>query len=157
MIGLLGVVVVAAVLLGSVRSTMVSTESPAVVTSGSATAIPFDPESPRVRGGSQSSGWALFGLQFGGSTTLSIDFPVSRSCFDNVAVGEDWPTDDTACEPDPQIDGTVTQRDDTPSLGPRLVVETPVSKGCYTVAAGGVAWPTGLPECAAEESGAASR
>lgn len=153
-LAVLGALLIGAVVVGSVRPTMVETgavPTPAVG-SGTPEAALFDPAEARVRGGSQSSGWSLFGLTFGGSTTIRVELPVSRDCFAAVAVGDDWPLSDPACGTDLPGVGTVTAREDQESLGPRVVVELDVSKECYTVAAGGSRWPTGLPQCADEET-----
>lgn len=158
MVGIVAVLAIGVLALGGVRSTSVSTDSGPALTTASGTQPPVDgskPDGPRIRGGSQSSGWSVLGFNFGGSTTLSIDIPVSADCFGTLEVDTDWPPTTPACDPALPIDGTITSLDPGALPGPRVIVEISASKDCYTVAAGGAPWPTGLPQCASEEAGAA--
>jgi hypothetical protein len=150
-LGLFAIVIVGALALIGLGAAGVTTR--VGESSGTPVQLPddFDPADPRVNGGSQSSGWSFFGLHLGGSTTIRINFPVSRDCFEAVGPGDDWPSSDPSCDSDLPVEGTITQLEDNPQLGPRLVVEMDVSEDCYRVAAGGLPWPTGLPECAEEE------
>ena len=149
----LGALLVAIVAAMAVRPSMVETGAPADAISGTGTptAPPFDPGDPYVRGGSQSSGWSLFGLNFGGSTTLRIDLPITSTCFDTLTEGGPWPAADPACATDLPGEGTITRLEERDSIGPRVIVELDVSKQCYIAVAGGSRWPTALPECAPEE------
>lgn len=155
-VAIIGVLLIGVLALGGVRSSTVSVESGPALTTAPGTSNPVDPgkpDGPRIRGGSQSSGWSVLGLNFGGSTTLSIEVPVSRNCFDAISVGAAWPPEAAACDPALAIEGTVA-RLEAAARGPSVVVEMPASKDCYAVASGGSPWPTGLPQCSAEEAGA---
>ena len=152
------VLIVAFLALGGVRSSTVSIDSGPALIAAPGTSNPVDPtrpEGPRVRGGSQSSGWSVLGFSVGGSTSLSIEVPVSPACYDAVSVDTAWPPGIAACDPALPIDGTIVRRDTT-SRGPTVVVEIPASNDCYAVAAAGAPWPTGLPQCASEEAARAS-
>lgn len=142
---MLGVIAIA-----GVRPTMVETRS--APPPGSASSSMPGPDQARVRGGNESSGIALLGLRFGGSTTLRIEFPVDRDCYDAVAIGDQWPVAHLACETDLAVDGEITQRSDEGLRGPLLVVEMDVSKECFSVAGLGGPWPTGFAECSLEEA-----
>jgi hypothetical protein len=146
----LAIAVLVVLAAGFSRPTMVEIES-----STGDTAVPVPaPGEARVRGAGQESGVSLFGLTLGGSTTLNIEIPVSRDCFDTTADGDTWPSEVPDCASDLPVEGAVTRHIDEGSSGPALVVKMKVSKDCYSVAADGARWPTGLSECATEEAAA---
>lgn len=150
LIGIAAIVVLGVIALASVRPTMVETRSAPPL--DNATPSMPGPGEARVRGGNQSSGISVFDFRFGGSTTLRIEFPVDRDCYDAVAIGDPWPVADQPCETDLAVAGEITQRSDASSRGPLLVVEMDVSKECFSVAPPGSPWPTGLAECSSEEA-----
>ena len=155
-IGIVLVFVLIVVVLGSMQSTMVET-GPAPEPSAEATPVGggtktiYSPEGGRVRGGSQSSGTSLFGLRFGGSWGLTIEFQVSNECYASVAVGNEWPVSVAGCESEVPVEGEITRTFESEVWGGLLVVEMGVSSDCRAVAVGGGHWPTGLAECASEE------
>ena len=148
-IGVLAVAALIAVVLGSARPTMVAT-GPDLSGSAGAPEV-YSPEGGRVRGGSQSSGTSIFGLRFGGSWELAIEFQVSDQCYESVGVGDKWPSSADGCESEVPVAGEVTQRLQSEAWGKLLVVEMAVSSECWAVAVGGGVWPTGLTECRSVE------